>query len=249
MKMSMSGDFEAAREKARARMSTRESIGRLKEKELHATLKFFLDPDENHHEVKLADGPVADIFDGETVTEIQTGSFSGFRPKLVRLLESYPVTVVLPLARKKTVCWVDPETGERSAPRKSPKTGEWWDAAPELIFILEQLFHPRLTVRLMMLDMEEYRLLDGWGNGGRRGAHRLERIPVVLRGSADIQEPSDLKIFLPEDLPRPFTSAQYGKRTRMTGRRLTAALKLLQRAGIITRCGQDGRRYLYTDDK
>ena len=244
----MNGDFERAKRKARERMTTRESIGRLNEKELHATLKFFLDPDENHHEVKLADGPVADIFDGKTVTEIQTGSFSGFRPKLIRLLEDYPVTVVLPLPFHKTVCWIDPETGERSAPRKSPKVGAFWDAAPELIFIMEQLFHPGLTVRLMMLDMEEYRLLDGLGNGGRRGAHRLERIPVALGETAEIKKPEDLRVLLPEDLAHPFTSAQYGKRTRMTGRRLTAALKLLQHAGVITRCGQDGRRYLYTDN-
>ncbi len=245
----MSDAFEAAKAAARARMSTRESIGRLQEKELHATLKFFLDPDEQHHEVRLPDGPVADIFDGETVTEIQTGGFSGFRPKLIRLLKNYPVTVVFPIVRNKTVCWVDPETGERATPRKSPKTGQWWDAAPQLIFILEQLFHPNLTVRLWMLDVEEYRLLDGWGNGGRRGAHRLERIPVALGDTAEIKKPADLGVFLPEDLDRPFTSAQYGKRTKMTGRRLTAALKLLQRAGVITRCGQDGRRYLYTDNK
>lgn len=242
----MSDAFEAARLAARARMETRESIGRLQEKELHATLKFFLDPDERHHEVRLPEGPVADIFDGERVIEIQTGNFSALRPKLIRLLERYPTTVVCPIVRHKTVCWVDPGTGERTAPRRSPKTGAFWDMAPQLIYILEQLFHPRLTLQIQLIDVDEYRLLDGWGNGGKRGAHRMERIPTALGPMAEIKLPDDLRIFLPDDLPRPFTAAQYGRRVKMNGRKLSAAIRLLQHAGVIVRAGSDGKRYLYT---
>ena len=82
----MCGDFEAARRIAEQRLATRESIGRLNEKRLHATLKFWLDADETHHEIPLPCGAVADIFDGQRVTEIQNGNFSKFRVKLMRLL-------------------------------------------------------------------------------------------------------------------------------------------------------------------
>ena len=57
----MYGDFEWARNRALQRMDTREGIGRLQEKLLHATLKFWLDADESHHEITLPCGAVADI--------------------------------------------------------------------------------------------------------------------------------------------------------------------------------------------
>ena len=76
-------------------------IGILSEKTLHATLKLWLDDNPAHHEQPLPCGSVADIFDGERVTEIQTAGFSAFRKKLERLLEHHPVTVVHPLVRRK----------------------------------------------------------------------------------------------------------------------------------------------------
>ena len=60
-------------------------IGTLREKSLHATLKYWLDDDPTHHEIPLPSGQVADIYDGQRVTEIQTAGFSALRPKLVRL--------------------------------------------------------------------------------------------------------------------------------------------------------------------
>lgn len=58
-------------------------------------LKYWIDPDDSHHEIRL-ERCVADVFDGRRVTEIQTRGFSALRPKLERLLEAYPVTVVHP---------------------------------------------------------------------------------------------------------------------------------------------------------
>lgn len=241
----MCGDFEAAKAAAEKRLTTRESIGRLQEKRLHATLKFWLDPDEEHHEVPLPCGAVADIFDGKQITEIQNGNFSAFRVKLMRLLEEYPVTVVYPLVQKKTIFWVNPETGERSTPRPSPKKGDFQDAAPELLYIRELLFSPNLTLRLQLIDVEEYKLQDGWGNDGKRGAHRLERVPVALGECLTVRTLADLKQCLPKKLPSTFTSAEFQKAMRYRGRKLSAALKLFLAAGILTREKQ-GRGYVYT---
>ncbi len=241
----MCGDFEVARAAAEQRLATRESIGRLQEKRLHATLKFWLDPDETHHEVPLPCGAVADIFDGEHVTEIQNGNFSGFRIKLMRLLEEYPVTVIFPLVRQKTLYWVDPATGEWSAARRSPKIGTFADAAPELLYIQKLLFLPNLTLRLQLIDVEEYRLQDGWGNDGKRGAHRLERIPTAIGDALTIRTPAELRQCLPPKLPDTFTSKDFAKAMRYRGRKLSAALKLFYETGVITREKQ-GRGYVYT---
>lgn len=245
MKTIMCADFEKAKALAQTRLGERDSIGRLQEKRLHATLKYWLDADETHHEIPLPCGAVADIFDGERVTEIQNGNFSGFRIKLCRLLEEYPVTVIYPLPRKKTVYWIHPQTGETSAGRRSPKVGTFADAAPELLFIAKQLFHPALTVKLQLVDMDEYKLQDGWGNDGKRGAHRVERVPVALGEALEIRTPADLKHCLPAKLPAQFTSADYGKCTRLRGRRLSAALKLFLETGVVTRT-KEGNKYLYT---
>ncbi len=240
--------LSTARAAAEKRQKTRESIGRLREKTLHATLKFFLDPDEGHHEVPLPEGPVADIFDGERVTEIQNGNFSALRPKLEVLLPRYPVTVVLPLPRQKTLVWIDPATGEELPPRRSPRTGRLSDALPSLIFIKNQLFHEHLTLRVQLLDVIEYRLRDGWGNDGRRGAHRLDRVPTAVGDAAVLSAPADLAALLPP-LPETFTAAELGRSLKLTGRNLSAAINILYTFHAIERIGRQKNAYLYAPAK
>lgn len=219
-------------------------IGILGEKTLHATLKLWLDDDPTHHEVPLPQGSVADIFDGERITEIQTTNFSVFRKKLEKLLDSYPVTVVHPLVRVKWVSWINPETGEITKPRRSGRKGSFTDAGKQLIYILSLLSHPNLTVRLVMLDVEEQRLLDGWGNGGKRGSHRAERLPLALGEQITLRDAADYAALLPPDLPVPFTAAQFGKAARLQGRNLQGTLKVLLSVGVLRR-EKDGQKYIY----
>ncbi|MBQ8683777.1 MAG: hypothetical protein IJ518_04615 [Clostridia bacterium] len=238
-------EFEEALALVRTGQVRPGGIGILKEKTLHATLKLWLDEDMTHHEMPLPEGCVADIFDGVRVTEIQTGNFSGFRPKLQKLLESYPVTVVYPLVRRKWVRWIHPETGEATPPRRSPKTGTWTDAGAELIYILPCLTHPNLTLRLVLLDVEEQRLADGWSRDGKRGSHRADRLPVALGDSVTLHAPADYRVLLPEGLPDTFTAAQFGKLSRLQGRKLNGTLKLLMALELVTR-EKVGREFRYT---
>ncbi len=237
-------EFERALALVRAGGQRVGGIGILGEKTLHATLKWWLDDDETHHEIPLPCGNVADIFDGERVTEIQTANFSGFRKKLEKLLESYPVTVVHPLVRVKWVSWIDPETGEITKPRRSGRRGSFTDAGKQLIYILPLLGHPNLTVRLVLLDVEEQRLLDGWGKGGKRGSHRAERLPLALGEIVTLCAPADYAALLPPDLPTPFTAAQFGKAARQQGRSLQGTLKVLLTLGVLRR-EKEGQKYLY----
>lgn len=219
-------------------------IGILGEKTLHATLKLWLDDDSTHHEVPLPQGGVADIFDGERVTEIQTANFSALRKKLEKLLDTYPVTVVHPLVRMKWVSWIHPETGEISKPRRSGRKGSFTDAGKQLIYILPLLSHPNLTIRLVLLDVEEQRLLDGWGNGGKRGSHRAERLPLALGEQVMLRKDDDYAALLPPDLPDSFTAAQFGKAAHLQGRNLQGTLKVLLSVGVLRR-EKDGRGYQY----
>ena len=237
-------EFEAALALVRCGGERPGGIGVLQEKTLHATLKLWLDEDATHHEVAMPEGCVADIYDGQRVTEIQTGNFSGFRPKLTALLERYPVTVVYPLVRRKWVRWISPETGELGEPHRSPKLGGWWDAGAELVYILPCLGHDNLTVRLVLLDVEEHRLADGWSRDGKRGSHRVERLPLSLEGSVTLRTGADYWALLPETLPQEFTAAQFSRATRLQGRKLSGTLKVLLATGVLSR-ERVGREYRY----
>lgn len=235
----------AAYAAASARVETG-SIGTLTERTLHGTLKYWLQPNEEFHEVEVQ-GCVADIFDGEEITEVQTVGLYPLKKKLAALLAHYPVTVAVPVPRRKWVAWINPDTGESGELRRSPKTGKPWDVLPELFWISElwreQTAHP-LTVRLLFVDLEEYRLQDGWGNGGKRGAHRADRRPLavaeemVLRGFADVSQ------LLPT-LPEEFSAAVLQKALGRRGRTLWRATRFLEESGAIVRCGKQGRAVIY----
>ena len=221
-------------------------IGTLSERTLHSTLKFWLQPNVTLHEVAVG-GCVADIFDGETVTEVQTVGLYPLKKKLAKLLSQYPVTVVVPIPHRKWVCWIDPQTGERSESRRSPKTGKPWDVLPELFWLTEvwqtPTAHP-LTVRLLLLDMEEVRLQDGWGNDGKRGSHRADRLPLTVAEEMTLHGLADVSRLLPP-LPAAFSAAELQKALGRRGRTLWRAVRCLEESGAITRLPKEGRAVTY----
>jgi len=228
----------------------RGGIGTLGEKTLHAVLKDFFEPDAEAHEIRV--GPyVADIVGEGGIVEIQTGNFDRLRPKLAAFLEVSQVTVVYPLTHQKWLFWVDPERGDLSARRKSPRKGNYPDAMPELYKILPLLTHPNLRMTLLLVDLEEYRLRDGWSKDKKKGSHRYERIPLALAGRLDLRSPEDWcspearAAFFPTGLPDPFTSKDYAKAARLSIHAAQTALRVLHAMGAAQRCGKRGNLFLY----
>ena len=238
-------DFNEACARVREGDLPTQSIGVLKEKPLHATLKWWLDDNPAHREIPLPCGEVADIYDGTTVIEVQTGSFTPLRTKLEVLLPDYPVTVVHPVVRRKYLTWINPETGETTPARKSPRVGSFADGGKQLIYILPLLSHPNLTVRLVLIDAEEQRLADGWGNEGKRGSHRAVLLPLSVEDTSDLRTPADYAALIPASLPASFTAAQFGKAAKMQGRNLNGTLKVLLDRGVIARNEKQGKAWVY----
>ena len=229
-------------------------IGTLGEKTLHAQIKLLLEPDTNAHEIRV--GPyVADIVGEDGIVEIQTGNFDRLRKKLEAFLEISRVTVVYPIARCKWLLWVDPESGGVTSRRKSPRVGNYPDAMFELYKIMPLLLHPNLRLALLLVDLEEYRLRDGWSRDKKKGSHRYERIPLGLagrldlRGPADWQSPEARAAFFPSDLPSPFTSKDYAKAARLSVNAAQTALRVLSSMGAAERCGKRGNAILYETRK
>ena len=219
-------------------------IGTLSEKTLHAVLKDYFAPEREMQEIKLK-GYVADIFTGEEIIEIQTRDFNKLRGKLQAFLPEYPVTVVYPIPYEKRLLWLDPETGECSKERLSPAKGKPQLVFKELYRIRPFLNHPNFRLLICMLNLREYRLLDGWGNGGKRGSSRFDRVPESIQALYRVSSVKDYSRFVPEELEEPFTSKDYGKACRITQARATQALLILTELGIVERIGKQGNSYLY----
>ncbi len=219
-------------------------IGTLGEKTLHAVLKRYFEPDTARHEVKLG-SYVADIVNETGIIEVQTRQFDKLRGKLEYFLAQQDVTVVYPIAATKWLLWVDPLTGEVTARRRSPKRGTPCEVFYELYKIKPLLTHPRLRLRLMLLNLEEYRYLNGWSQNKKRGSSRCDRIPIEPVGEVVIHCPADYALLLPEQLPAAFTTKDFAKAARLSPKASQAAVNVLCSVGSIVRVGKQDRSYLY----
>lgn len=219
-------------------------IGTLGEKTLHAVLKHYLEPYEGSHEVKIG-SYVADIVGEQGIIEIQTGSFQRLCKKLEAFLSVTTVTVVYPIPHAKWVIWLDPDTGEAGTRRKSPKTGTPCDAFRELYKIKPLLAHPNLRLLLVLVDLEEYRSLNGWSRDKKRGSTRYERIPLALAGEVELSSPADYHRLIPPGLVAPFTVKDFQKAARVSPRVAGTALNLLRSLGTVEQLGKQGRAFTY----
>ena len=222
----------------------RRGIGTYGEKTLHAALKRWLEPDPQAHEIPVG-GFVADIVGERGIVEIQTAGFDKLRKKLAVFLGAAPVTVVYPVAHVKWLLWVDPETGDLTKRRKSPKVGGFAEALPEFYKIKPLLGHPNLRLCVLLVDMEEYRLLSGWSADRKKGSARYERVPLAIAGQLELACTEDWAGFLPASLPCPFTSRDYAKAAALSLSRAQTALNVLHAVGAAVRVGKRGNAYLY----
>lgn len=236
--------FQLAREKIVGKAREKNGIGTLSEKTVHAVLKAYYAPDVSAQEVPVA-GCVADICTGTEIVEIQTRGFYRLRPKLERFLPLCPVTVVYPIPLQKTVYWVDPKTGEISGGRKSPQKGSPYLAFRELYRIKPFLTDPNLRIRLVFLNMEEYKLLNGWSRDKKRGSSRYDRIPVSLESEMEFSCPQDYAQLIPHELKEPFTAAQFAKAVRIRRELAGTVLNVLAFLDVAEVVGKEGRAYLY----
>ena len=236
--------FEAARSRVIGIERERQGIGTLSEKTIHAVLKNYYAPDMEMHEIPI-ENFVADIYTGDEIIEIQTRAFQKMRRKLDTFLPLYPVTIVYPIPHMKWLSWIDEESGEASPKRKSPKKGSAYMAFPELYKIRPYLQNENLHLKIALIDMEEYRLLNGWSRDKKKGSERYDRIPVKFVEEVCIDRKEDYLQFVPYDLPEPFTAKEFAKHAKINARLAGVVLLILNDLGIVSRVGKKGNAYLY----
>ena len=236
--------FEAAKDKIIGKNRERQGIGTLAEKTVHAVLKNYYAPDEDMHEIPV-ENCVADIYTGVDIVEIQTRSFNRMRQKLERFLPLYPVTIVYPIPYEKKLFWIDEESGEISAGRKSPLKGNPYMAFPELYKIKMYLKDPNLRIKLTFLNLEEYKLLNGWSRDKKKGSSRFDRIPVSIENEVDFTCPQDYLQLIPYEIKEPFTVAEFAKAVKIRKELAGTVLHILNYLDVIEQDGKAGRAYQY----
>ena len=222
-------------------------IGTYKEKTMHRVLKYFFEPDEEYHEIPLG-AYVADICRDNRIIEIQTSGFNAIRDRLDFFLRSNEVTVVYPILGKKRLVWIDPESGVGEAPVASPKKGRAVHILPELGRLGELFSNDALTVKCVIVEATEYKLRDGWGNGGKRGAHRLDRVPSALIDVVDVKDAEDARSLLPFCDGDSFTAKEFAKAcgfSHKSTRDISMALRFLESSGIAERVGKNKNTIVY----
>ena len=236
--------FQAARSAVLSESVAWDGIGTLSEKSLHKMLKLYIEPNIENHEVAYM-GSIVDIKTADGIFEVQTRGYEKLVPKLRRILPTSTVTVVCPLAHEKYMRWLDRETGEMTERRKSPKRENAFDAFRMLFGIRELITHPNLHVRLVYMQVEDFRALDGWDKTRKRGSNRVERIPTRIIREEVISTPLDYLGYLPDTLGAEFTAPEFSRAIKRTSRYTFYVLKLLVETGAVREVGKRGRATLY----
>lgn len=236
--------FERAQKKILEATKPRLGIGTLAEKSIHAILKNYYDIDDDHQEIPV-ENYVADIYHDGKIIEIQTRQMGKLREKLKTFLPLYQVTVVHPITMQKTLIWLDGETGLFSKMRKSPKKGNVYMAFPELYTIKMFLKDPNLKLKLVLLAVEEYRLVNigDWNRDTESTTY--DKIPTAIVEEVEINCLQDYMQFVPSELDGPFTSRRFAKAANISLELAQATLNILYYVGTITRVGKIGNQYLY----
>ena len=242
-----------------------DGIGTLAEKQMHAAIKRFICPDESCHEVKI-DGSrlcidqesgendkkkkrrfVADVLQGDTIFEIQTGPFAPLREKIQWILEntSYNIVVIHPIAEIKWLNYISAKTGEIEKRQRSPLKGKFTDVANDLYFIRDFIGNPRFSLVLLMVEAEQYKKNTVKDARRRPKYKKYELIPVSLLSAYVFRSVEDYRLFIPSGLPDPFCVKNYSALSGIRGIDAYSIVKTLIHIGLLEESGNLGRAKAY----
>lgn len=238
--------FELAVEAA-MKIPPKDVIGTKAEYRVHGALKYYFQPCDDYHEVKL-EGFICDATDADSIAvyEVQTSGFDRLRKKLQVLLTSHPVTVIYPVIVQKTLSVIYSGSGETII-RKSPKKAKLTNILAELCKIKELLPHPNLHIKAVLLNATETRIYKGLREDKKRRQKpfSVERVPTDLLEITNITFPDFYLSLLPDTLPNEFSSTDLAKLLSVKRSVAGYALLLLTDMKFVTRIGRNKHGYIY----
>lgn len=236
-------DFKIAIELAK-KEEAKLTIGVQQEKILHRTIKYYLEKDEQYHEIKVGK-MFADIKKDNLIYEIQTAHFNSLRHKLDVFLPDYQVKVVYPIAYNKTIHLIN-SLGEISI-RKSPKKGSSFALFIELYKIKSYLKNTNLSFKILLIDIDEYRTKTEKKHYHSKGFQKEVQIPTDLIKEYDINNASDIYQLFNEypKLFNNFTSKEFAKIVKVSPNKANTILNVLYYLDIVERIDKNKNAYIY----
>ena len=217
------------------------------ERSLHRSLKFHFCDDESKHEIKIG-RHIADACDGKTIFEIQTGNFSPLRKKIQFYLENtdFDVVVVRPIAQNRKIFWIDEASGEiKKAPRLSSKHENLASGIADLHYVNEFLGNPRLSFCFVLMEIDEIRLLDGYGKQKKIRATSVDRLAGEIYSLHYIKRFDDIADTILPLLPdESFGREELSKSLQLKGLKLWSAQKLLLETNLLS-CEKEKNKLVF----
>ncbi len=216
----------------------------MQESSLHASIKTWFTQDVNQQEVYI-DGFLIDAVCKDLLVEIQTRSFYQLKAKLSTLLKNYKVRVVHPIAAEKWIIYLPADGDEAIRRRKSPKHGRYEHLFRELVYISQFVFDPNFSIEILLTHEEEIRRDDGLGSWRRKGWSIIDRRLIEVTDQVILFSVNDYQMFLPENLPQPFTTKNLSLSLHIPHRLAQKMAYCLRSMDIISLCDKRGRENLY----
>ena len=236
--------FAEARFRVLGETYDKDGIGTYSEKSLHRILKLCFEPDESYHEIRVL-GKIADVCRGEDIIEVQTRGFKRLKDKLEAFLPHHRVSVVYPLHYEKYIRTIDRESGVISERKKSPKKCRVYDAFYELYNIREFLSHKNFSLKLVFLNVEEYRYNGGSFAGRKTKKERVECVPNSIYDIIELNSKKDYEIFIPEGLSEEFCGADFSRAIAKRFKYGYSGIQILKSVGLIVEKQRAGNKIIY----
>ena len=96
-----------------------------------------------------------------------------------------------------------------------------------------------------ILNIEEYKLLNGRSKDRKKGATRFDRIPTEFVQEVEIDCLADYMQFVPFALEEAFTSRDFAKAAHIPVSLAQTVLNILYYVETVARVGKKGNMYLY----
>jgi hypothetical protein len=178
------------------------------ETSLHRDLKAMYGGESARREVRVGRYRI-DVVDGDELIEIQHASLAALRDKSRILLAEHPLRIVKPIVASKQLVKRWRKNGRVVHRRRSPLRGRVLDIFDELVHFSNVFPHERLTLEVILVDVEEWR----YPGHGRRRRYRTGDFIVEDRKLVAIQEvvalrtAADLARLIACPLPSPFVTS------------------------------------------
>lgn len=216
------------------------------ETSLHRQLKEYYSADAAQREVSL-NGYRIDAIRGKRLIEIQHGSLAAIRDKIATLLATHPVTVVKPIVATKTLVKLAEREGAEISRRASPKRGRVLDLFDELVYFTRVFPHKRLTLEVVLVDIEELRY-PGHGKRRRRRENDFQVADQRLLRVVDshtFRTLGDIRRLLPVDLPATFHTGHLSTSLKVPRGIAQRIAYCLRETGGVRVVGKEGNAILY----